>query len=170
MAITVREVSDDEIPRACEIELLAYKGGALSPVLAPGPFPPESWQQRIDQVVNMRKDDPTAVYLQAFDEETGKMVAFAKWHIYETSEAASRSSRPLSFGAGRNKEACMLFFGGMAKRKEELIGNKPHLCKKAWLFAAVCSESQHGDANLSKTFICCTPIQISKAEALVVCL
>ncbi|KAF1850857.1 acyl-CoA N-acyltransferase [Cucurbitaria berberidis CBS 394.84] len=127
MAISVREVSDDDIPRACEIELLAYKGGSLSPILAPGPFPPDSWQQRIEQVTTMRKEDPTTVYLQAFDGDTGKMVAFAKWHVFESSEAAAKSSRPLSFGAGRNKEACQLFFGGMAKRKKEIMGDKPHL-------------------------------------------
>ena len=129
MAISVRQVSDDDIPRACEIEYLAYKDDALSPILAPGPFPPGSQQQRIHQVIDMRKDDPSAVYLQAFDEDTGKMVSFAKWHIYVTSEAAAGSSRPLGFGAGRNKEACMLFFGGMTKRKVELMGNKPHLCR-----------------------------------------
>ncbi|CAO2649612.1 Nn.00g069970.m01.CDS01 [Neocucurbitaria sp. VM-36] len=127
MVITLREVSDEDIPRACEIELLAYKGGPLSAIVAPGPFPPDAQQQRINQVIDMRKDDPTAVYIQAFDEETGKMIAFAKWHIYETSEAASRPSKPQEFGAGRNKEACMLLYGGVAKRKEELMGGKPHL-------------------------------------------
>lgn len=129
MGIIVRDVSDEDIPRSCEIEIIAYRGGALGPILAPGPFPPDSMKQRIDQVINMRKDDPTAVYLQAFDEESGKMVAFAKWHIYETPEAAAKSSRPLTFGAGRNKDACMLFFGGMAKRKKELMDDKAHLCK-----------------------------------------
>lgn len=128
MAITLREVSDDDAARACEIELQAYKGGPLSHVLAPGPFPPDSWQQRIDQLIAMRKDDPSVHFVQAVDEQNGKMIAFAKWHIFETSTAVESSQRPLSFGAGRNEEACMEFFGGMKKKKEELVGNKPHLC------------------------------------------
>ena len=128
MAIVLRAVSDEDVARACEIEFQAYRGQPLSPILAPGPFPPDSGQQRIDQLLKMRNEDPTAHYLQAFDEETGKMIAFAKWHIFETSEIAQASSRPLSFGAGRNEAACMLFFGGMKERKEELMGNKPHLC------------------------------------------
>lgn len=57
----------------------------------------------------MRKDDPTVRYFKAVDEETNKMIAFTKWHIYDTTEAAGASSRPLNFRARRNKDACMAF-------------------------------------------------------------
>jgi hypothetical protein len=78
MAIILREVSDSKIERACEIESLAYKDNPLSPILNPGPFPPEASQQSIQQIMEMRKKDPTAHYMQAFDEETAQMVAWAK--------------------------------------------------------------------------------------------
>lgn len=128
MAIVLREVSDEDVARACEIEFLAYRGNPLSPILALGLFPADSGQQRVDQVVQMRKDDPTVHYMQAVDEYSGKMFAFAKWHIFESSEVAKAASRPLSFGAGRNVEACMAFFGGMKDRKEQLMGSRPHFC------------------------------------------
>lgn len=129
MAIIVRDVSDEDIQRACEIEIQAYTGGALSPILAPGPFPPDALQQRTTQMINMRKDDPTAIYLQAIDEGSGKMIAFAKWHLLETPEQAGKSTRPTSYGPGRNAEACSLFFGGMAEGKKRIMGDTPHLCK-----------------------------------------
>lgn len=128
MGLVIREVSDEDISRACEIELSAYKNSPLGPILAPGPFPPDSQQRRVEELVNTRKDDPSVTYLQVFDEEAGTMVAFVKWHTFETSEAAAASSRPLSIGDGRNKEACMLLYGGLKEKKKEIMGNKPHMC------------------------------------------
>ncbi|KAL6706663.1 hypothetical protein ACN47E_005205 [Coniothyrium glycines] len=127
MAIVIREVEDADIPRACVIEGLAYKNNPLGSILAPGPFPPDAAQQRIDQIIGMRKDDPTAKYSQAVDEASWTMIAFAKWHIYQTESQVAASVRPLSFGGGRNKDACTAFFGGMAERKKALMGNAPHI-------------------------------------------
>lgn len=129
MTLTLREVSDEEILRACEIEVLAYKDNALGPIIAPGPFPPDALQQRSQQLVKERQDDPTVYYLQAYDEAAGKMVAFAKWHVLQTSASVAASARPLVFGPGRNFEACQLFFGGMAEQKRALIGKSPHVCQ-----------------------------------------
>lgn len=39
----------------------------------------------------------------------------------------AKPPKPLPPGA--NTEACKLLFGGIAKMKEEYIGNKPHICK-----------------------------------------
>ncbi|KAH7357429.1 acyl-CoA N-acyltransferase [Pyrenochaeta sp. MPI-SDFR-AT-0127] len=127
MGFVIRGVSDEEVSRVCEIESLAYQNSPLSPILAPGPFPPDSRQQRVDEMINKRKEDPSAVYLQVFDEETENMVAFAKWHIFETAEAVAANSRPIILDEGRNKEACMLLYGGLKDRKKEIMGNKPHL-------------------------------------------
>ena len=129
MPIVIRDVSDDEIPRACEIEALAYADNTLGPILAPGPRPADAAQQRIQQVIDMRKEDPKVIFMQAFDEAAGKMIAFAKWVVLDSPEAAAGFSRPLSFGAGRNVEACTLFFGGSAARQKELMGGRPYLCK-----------------------------------------
>ncbi|KAI8940594.1 hypothetical protein NX059_001868 [Plenodomus lindquistii] len=127
MAITIHTATDDDIPRACEIETAAYQNKTLNRILAPGPFPPESRQRRISQLIQLRRDNSTAFYLKAVDEESGKMIAFAKWHIFETSEAAAAFARPLVFGPGWNSDACMAFFGGLTDRKKQLVGDRPHL-------------------------------------------
>ena len=129
MAIVLRDVSDQEISRACEIEGRAYQGNPLSDALARGPSPSNALQQRVQKIVEIRQQDPSAHYVQAYDEAAGKMVAFVKWHVFETSEAITTSARPLSFGEGKNVEACMLFFGGMADKKRSIMGDRPHLCK-----------------------------------------
>ncbi|KAF1947123.1 acyl-CoA N-acyltransferase [Clathrospora elynae] len=127
MVITVRDVSDADIARACEIESLAYKDNPLGPIIAPGPFPLDSTQKNIQRLINMRKEDPTTHYVQAYDEDAGKMAAFAKWNFFETPDAAAASVKPPNIGAGMNKEACILYLGGLAERKKELMGDKPHI-------------------------------------------
>lgn len=130
MAIIIRDVSDDDIPRVCAIERAAYADNLLSPFLFPGPFPADSQQQRVTQLIEMRKDDPTANYVQAYDEETGQLIAFAKWHVYDSPDAVAAAQRPArSFGPGTNVEACKAFFGGLSAKKIELMGEKPHLCQ-----------------------------------------
>lgn len=128
MDIIVRPVSDTELHRACIIEAAAYADNDLNPILFPGPFPPESQQRRVDQMIQMRKDDPTVSYLQAIDTGSGRMIACAKWHIYRTPEEIKVPVRKLEFGPGANHEACVAFFGRMIERKKEIIGTRPHLC------------------------------------------
>jgi hypothetical protein len=73
--------------------------------------------------------------MQAYDEETQQLVAFAKWHIYDTPAAAAAAQRPSrSFGLGTNKEACEDFFGTLWSKKKELMGDKPHLCEFCSMF------------------------------------
>jgi len=131
MAIILREVSDTDIARGCEIESLAFKDNPLSPILNPGPFPPEASQQRIQEIIEMRKKDPTVHLIQVFDEGTAQMVAWAKWHIFETAEAALALFQPLRLGPGMNVEACEIFFGGMTERRKAIMGEKPYLCRFA---------------------------------------
>jgi len=128
MSVIVRPVSDTELHRACIIEGAAYADNDLNPVLFPGPFPADSQQRRVDQLIQMRKDDYTAVYLQAIDTASGRMIASAKWHIYKTPEETQIPIRKLEFGPGTNPEACKAFFGGMMERKMEIMGTQPHIC------------------------------------------
>lgn len=129
MPIVVRDVSDADLQRACDVERLAFARLPLNPILFPGPFPPDSREQRISMLVETRKKDQSTRYMQAYDEETAQLVAFAKWHIYATPEVAAAAERPArNFGPGTNREACEEFFGGMSKKKKELVGTRPHLC------------------------------------------
>ena len=129
MAITVQEARDADIARACEMETAAYGPAGLGAIFFPGPFPSTGWSGRANQIISMRKDDPTCTLLKAVDEDTGEQIAFAKWHVYETSEtAASAPMRVVPKGPGVNEGACEAFFGGLVHRKKELMGTKPHIC------------------------------------------
>lgn len=150
MAIIVRDVSDDEIQRSLDIENAAYAGNPLGPILFPGPFPEESKSKRAPEMIELRKNDPTCHFIQAYDEESKQMVAFAKWHVYDTPEAAQAAQRPSrTFGAGTNPEACEAFFGILSARKKEHMGNRLHLCKLACIHPSSLSACANADTNRS---------------------
>ncbi|KAH7122665.1 acyl-CoA N-acyltransferase [Dendryphion nanum] len=126
MSITVKEVMDSDLPRACEIEVAAYAGNSVSPILFPGPFPPDSLEQRVKRLARERNEDRTTSYIKAIDEKTGDIIGFASWHLYETPKiaATAAASRRLTIGPGANKEACEAFFGGMAQRRDLIMKGK----------------------------------------------
>ncbi|KAF2726558.1 hypothetical protein EJ04DRAFT_599153 [Polyplosphaeria fusca] len=112
--------------RACDIEVKAYANNAASPFLFPGPFPPDSLQQRVNAMISDRKSDSTIRYIKAVDELTGEQIAFAKWHFYATPAAAAEASRAMNLGPGCNKEACQEFFSGLQKRKKVIMEGRAH--------------------------------------------
>ena len=134
MALTVCDVADEDILRACEIEFAAYKGSPLAPVLAPGPFPPDAVQQRAKELTEQRRDDSTIHYLQCRNEATGKLVAFSKYIVVQNTVDAATADPPANqprVMPGRNVEASLMYSEGLARRKKEILGNRPHICRFA---------------------------------------
>ncbi|ORY06770.1 acyl-CoA N-acyltransferase [Clohesyomyces aquaticus] len=131
MSIIVQEALDSDILRACEVEVAAYSNAAdpnrLGPILFPGPFPPDAQEKRAAKLIEERKEDPSCIFTKAVDEETGELIAFSKWHIYETAALAAAAEKSVNIRPGMNVEACTMFFSGLAKRKKETMGNKPHI-------------------------------------------
>ncbi|KAF2638968.1 hypothetical protein P280DRAFT_470971 [Massarina eburnea CBS 473.64] len=129
MAIHIEECTDADIPQWVEGEALAY-GANKSPatsLLFPGPFGSDRSKERIQNIIDLRKKDPTTTLLKAVDDVTGDSMAFAKWNIYLTEEMARNSpGRPIPNEPGCNFEACKAFFGGLVEKKAELMGNRPH--------------------------------------------
>ena len=110
----------------------------------------------------MRKNDSTVHLIQAFNEETAQMVAWAKWHIFETTEAALASFQPWHIGAGINTEACKVFFEGMAGQRKAIMGEKQYLCRFAqYMCRDVTPHPLH--THKSQTVNCYVHIQISRA-------
>ncbi|KAF2020149.1 acyl-CoA N-acyltransferase [Aaosphaeria arxii CBS 175.79] len=122
MSILVRPVSDADLDQACIIEDAASADIDINLILFPGPSPPGSQRKRVDSLIQLRKDDPTVVYLQAIDTASGRMVAFARFHIYKTPEETqvpirklkseletNQKIRNLESDPGTNAEACKVF-------------------------------------------------------------
>ncbi|KAF1957467.1 acyl-CoA N-acyltransferase [Byssothecium circinans] len=130
MAFHIEEATDADITAAMQAEAAAYGANkdAAGAILFPGPSSPDRLELKIQQIIDMRKNDPTTTFLKAVEDETGDLMAFAKWNFYPTEEIAKNApGRPIPNGPGCNPEACKAFFGGLVQKKAELIGNKPHV-------------------------------------------
>lgn len=125
MPLILQDGVEADAPRFVEIERDAYASNAMSPILFPGPFPPEAAAQRAEGLIKQRRADPNIRWVKVVDTDTNDIVAFAKWDIIEQPKDIVRSR---TFGEGCNVEACEEFFGGIARKRKELMGDKAHCC------------------------------------------
>jgi GNAT superfamily N-acetyltransferase len=129
MPLQLLPVEDADFRRAVDLERLAFGSSPYNPILFPGPFPPDTAEKRAQELIIQRKEDSTTRCLKIVDSSLKgdeAIIAFAKWHIYDPKPAAS--IKPREFGPGCNVEACALLFGGMAQRREKLIGDRHYVC------------------------------------------
>ncbi|KIX05194.1 uncharacterized protein Z518_06066 [Rhinocladiella mackenziei CBS 650.93] len=123
MPLVLEPAVEADAPRIVEVERLAYATNPLSPILFPGPFPPDALEKRAEGMVTQLKEDPTTRWMKVVDPETSEMVAFAKWNIM-TSPTTPKATR--TFGPGCNVGACEEYFGGIHKKRNELMGGKAY--------------------------------------------
>ena len=74
-------------------------------------------------------DDPTARWLMVVDtdQDDKKGIAFAKWNLYVEGPPGMKTRR--QFGEGCNVEACEMVFGGLAKQRDRVLGERRCLCE-----------------------------------------
>jgi hypothetical protein len=128
MPLTVSMATNADAPRIVEIEHLAYKDDVLTPILFPGPFPSDAVTTRAKELVSQLESDYTTRWLKVTDSATNEMIAYAKWNIYEPGKP--RPDLPeRSYGQGSNPAACKKFWGVMDEKRQQLMGQVPHLCE-----------------------------------------
>lgn len=152
MCITIRPVPDADLSRNCEIEAAAYATFPLPRPFRPSP-PPKPLSEsstldastsspyavRIRYMTDFRDSDPSTHYIGAYNDTSSQLIAFAKWHVYDTDEAAKTARRPVrSFANAISPEACDELFRGLYDLKERIVGGKKHLCKSILRLSLSC--------------------------------
>ena len=127
MPLVLQPALEADAARLAEIEREAFASNDLSPILFPGPFPPDAGEKRAQQLITQLREDPTTRWMKAIDTETNELVGFAKWNIIEK---PLEPRGGLQFGPGSNIEACEEFFGGIRKKRSELMGGNAY-CRMA---------------------------------------
>jgi hypothetical protein len=130
MPIKITQALDTDAQRAFEIENAAYAAAAdpVSPLLFPGPHDPNGVTVRAASLLQQKHADPTTIWLKAVDDETGELIGFAEWHVYEPGEPIPKP--PVrDWGPGSNPEVCEEFFGEIAEGRERVMGGKGYVCK-----------------------------------------
>ncbi|KAI1401052.1 acyl-CoA N-acyltransferase [Hypoxylon fuscum] len=127
MPLELRQADGEDAPRAAQLEAAAYAPNPFNRILFPGPFPPEALDGRAQQMLHGLKTDARIKWLKIIDtdlpEGPEQMIAFAEWHIYHEKP---QPTQPRTFGPGCNKETCEMLFGGIAKQRQRIMGDKPY--------------------------------------------
>lgn len=134
MPLELRQADGEDAPRAAQLEAAAYAPNPFNRILFPGPFPPEALDGRAQQMLHGLKTDARIKWLKIIDtdlpEGPEQMIAFAEWHIYHEKP---QPTQPRTFGPGCNKETCEMLFGGIAKQRQRIMGDKPYFCESSIL-------------------------------------
>ncbi|KAI1376341.1 acyl-CoA N-acyltransferase [Hypoxylon crocopeplum] len=126
MPLELQPAIEADARRSAEIESAAYAPNPFNRILFPGPFPPEVLDGRASQLAAELKRDDTTHWFKVVDTdlpEAEQMIAFAKWHIY--TEMPRPTTR--TFGPGCNVEACEMLFGGIAKQRVRILGDRQYV-------------------------------------------
>jgi hypothetical protein len=79
MSLILQPALEIDVDRIVEIERLAYHSAPLTPILFPGPFPPDAAKGRAEGLVKQLREDPTIRWMKVVDETSGEIAAYAKW-------------------------------------------------------------------------------------------
>ncbi|KAK7414596.1 hypothetical protein QQX98_006533 [Neonectria punicea] len=131
MVLHLAQATEDDSARAAAIEKVAYGPSPVSAVLYPEPRPTEGNSRAADLISQLRAD-PACRWFKVVDSDLDgssedKIVAFAMWYVWITPPSSSLSG---ARGPGSNPEACELFFGGMNRKRDELMSGKPYVYLK----------------------------------------
>lgn len=129
MPLQVLPATEADLTRSVVIESQAYGPSPVSAVLFPGPRP-DNPTARVEMLVETFRTEPACRCAKVVDTdlpEDEQMIAFTMWYIWEAppKEHSLSSDR----GPGSNAEACDAFFGGMNRKRLELLDGKAYACK-----------------------------------------
>lgn len=136
MVLKVVPATAADANRAVAIGDIAYGPNPANDILFPGPFPATTGgdHPRAVELAEVLRTDPTCRWTKVIDTDIEEradpdedsMVAFSMWYIWETPPPPAP---PRKWGPGTNPEACALFMGSMAERRNALFaGKKPYVC------------------------------------------
>jgi hypothetical protein len=130
MSFTLQPASEADAHRVAELEAAAYEPNPFNRILFPGPFPDDARERRVAELAKDLRGDASTRWLKVADMELpqGKQtIAFAKWQLYNMDPRSPPvSSQP---SPGCNAEACEVLFGGIAKQRARLVGDRPCVCE-----------------------------------------
>ncbi|KAB8259385.1 hypothetical protein BDV32DRAFT_159305 [Aspergillus pseudonomiae] len=139
MPLHIESITQADIPRMVDIQQMAM--GASAFFRSTGDVSnidgtPEEVSaspcraNKISRVSENWDKDPTCYFLKAVDDDSGEMVAFAKWHVYHGEagltkwRASVRTDEGMEIPTGANEEGFRFCKGKLLEKRREFFGEE----------------------------------------------
>lgn len=153
MPLKIKHVGFADLKRLVEIEVAAFEGLEVFPLLCPDGVNASRQQAMRLAIKGVMVHDTTARYMKATSaEEHDKIVAFAKWHI--PNKLRPRMTSPTTDPRAKYQLAALALKnqpGGLNKllssqssnSRQRIMGQKPHCCKAPFCIPNHCILTDH---------------------------
>ena len=146
MTISIRSIAESDVPRLVDIQLSAMRYSGFFRSIGDIPNQDETMESvsaspfrtnKISRILGGWDTDPTLHFLKAVDEDSGEILAFAKWHIYRGDDglkqwkASVRTDTLMIIPTGANKEGFQFCKGKLFERRKHFYGEegREHCCE-----------------------------------------
>ncbi|KAF7594657.1 hypothetical protein BBP40_008748 [Aspergillus hancockii] len=169
MSIHIEPITKADIPRMVDIQQMQM--GASAFFRSTGDVPnidgaPEEVStspyrtNKVSRLIDGWRQDPTAHFLKAVDDDSGDMIAFAKWHVYHGEvgmkewRASVRTDKEMRVPLGANEEGFRFCKGKLFEKRREFLGEEG---REHCLLALLATDSRYerrGAASLLTQWGC----------------
>lgn len=131
MVLEVASALESDIDRLMEIQFSAFDGDPYHEALYPGANSPSTRASAGERLLKEWHEDPSLHILKCTHLDTGVIMGFAKWNLYERprSEREWRKREKIDWCDGRLKEVAENFLGATQDMREKIWEGRPHCCK-----------------------------------------
>lgn len=125
---------EHDIDQLMEVQFSAFENDPIHGFLYPGDhFSPTVRKDAGVRTIKAWREDPNIHFMKCVDQNTGRILGFAKWNFYLTErDYEEYSKRPVvDWTTGRQKEIMENFFNANAAMRVKVWGGKPHIGKRS---------------------------------------
>ncbi|PGH17835.1 hypothetical protein AJ80_04658 [Polytolypa hystricis UAMH7299] len=142
MALEVAIAHESDLLELMESQFTAFDNDLYHELLYPGGNNPEARAVAARRTLGEQEHDPSLIFLKCIDTATGKIIGFAKWHIYDKerpeSEWAQRHEVDWWEEGRKEKTLAKMFLDSMSDVRERLWQGRPHI-----LCGILCVHADH---------------------------
>jgi hypothetical protein len=130
MTLEIHPATPADAPELTRVFYAAFVGDFNTTMFPETPDVTEWWQQKFSEEARLTiAGEGHEVLLKVTDEESGAIVAFAKWkRPVLAADRDLREHEPVVWAPSSDVELCEKFFGRMGAYHVKYMGNRPHYC------------------------------------------
>jgi hypothetical protein len=131
MTLQVAPALESDIDRLMEIQFSAFDSDPYHEAVYPGGNSHSARASAGERVLKEWHEDSSLHILKCTDLDTGVVMGFAKWNLYERPrpEREWRKREEIDWCDGRLKEVAENFLGATQDMREKIWEGRPHCCK-----------------------------------------